>query len=554
MRRHTVIGEEILSVAPSLRPVARLVRASRERAGAATDGTSGEAIPLGASWPSATPRAMRQDRPYQSAIPMDEALEAGQERAGRSYDPRGSGVPRAGRPRRSCDRAAAVVGGVVLLLLPLASPAHGQVVPGEAIVATTARAAAATPAPSSAWTWGRASSSPWPPAHRSSAPPAWPSARRASCTSPTSAHPPCSGWIPRPAWPSRSSRDLRWSSRGASPSGPTARCGWPPAGRRVDTPAGPAHGRGHPGGRRAATRGAQRARPRPRGSAVVADVRAAGSGAVLRRIRPRAPARAPPAGRSGPARARARVGRRPVGHRRRWPRPARPGARGDDTGLLFRALAARTSGCALESRPSRAALVTDRGPAGPGGGAPARTQPRARRSPPALRSSIPTASRSSRRRRPRRRASRSSRRPSAAASRVASGTRPPRCSRAPLSLPVRAVPARRPLRRGLRDGHLVPGLGAHSRHLHGQAGRPQPRAGLPRPGRASPHARPLPRLQAGPRGFAKVGGPGLQRLRWNGRLRGRALPPGRYGLYARARDRAGNPSRQRHRAFRIARR
>ena len=55
-------------------------------------------------------------------------------------------------------------------------------------------------------------------------------------------------------------------------------------------------------------------------------------------------------------------------------------------------------------------------------------------------------------------------------------------------------------------------------------------------------------------GFAKVGGPGLQRLRWNGRLRGRALPPGRYGLYARARDRAGNPSRLRHRAFRIARR
>ena len=92
MRRHTLIGEEILNVAPSLRPVARLVRASHERwdGGGYPDGTSGDAIPLGARIVAVCDSysAMRQDRPYQGARPVDEALEELERGAGRSYDPR----------------------------------------------------------------------------------------------------------------------------------------------------------------------------------------------------------------------------------------------------------------------------------------------------------------------------------------------------------------------------------------------------------------------------------------------------------------------------------
>ena len=50
MRRHTIIGEDILNAAPALQPVAALVRASHERwdGRGYPDGTAGEEIPQGA--------------------------------------------------------------------------------------------------------------------------------------------------------------------------------------------------------------------------------------------------------------------------------------------------------------------------------------------------------------------------------------------------------------------------------------------------------------------------------------------------------------------------
>ena len=50
MRQHTIVGERILSAAPALTPVARLVRASHERWDGAgyPDGLAGQEIPLGA--------------------------------------------------------------------------------------------------------------------------------------------------------------------------------------------------------------------------------------------------------------------------------------------------------------------------------------------------------------------------------------------------------------------------------------------------------------------------------------------------------------------------
>ena len=50
IRQHTIIGERILSAAPALMPVAKLVRASHERwdGSGYPDGLAGEEIPLGA--------------------------------------------------------------------------------------------------------------------------------------------------------------------------------------------------------------------------------------------------------------------------------------------------------------------------------------------------------------------------------------------------------------------------------------------------------------------------------------------------------------------------
>lgn len=63
--------------------------------------------------------------------------------------------------------------------------------------------------------------------------------------------------------------------------------------------------------------------------------------------------------------------------------------------------------------------------------------------------------------------------------------------------------------------------------------------------------RPCPLFRKLRGGFAVTGAAGLNRVGFNGRLRGRALPPGRYRLVAVATDAAGNASQPARRPFRI---
>ena len=91
MRRHTIIGEEILNVAPALQPVAKLVRASHERwdGSGYPDGLAGDEIPLGARVVAVCDAfsAMTQDRPYHSGLAPTEALDEVRRSAGRHFDP-----------------------------------------------------------------------------------------------------------------------------------------------------------------------------------------------------------------------------------------------------------------------------------------------------------------------------------------------------------------------------------------------------------------------------------------------------------------------------------
>jgi two-component system cell cycle response regulator len=91
MRRHTIIGEDILNVAPALQPVAALVRASHERwdGKGYPDGTSGDEIPRGARIVAVCDAfsAMVQDRPYQSGLSVSEAVAEIKRCAGTNFDP-----------------------------------------------------------------------------------------------------------------------------------------------------------------------------------------------------------------------------------------------------------------------------------------------------------------------------------------------------------------------------------------------------------------------------------------------------------------------------------
>jgi diguanylate cyclase (GGDEF)-like protein len=92
VRRHTLVGERIISAAPALTVVARLVRSSHER----WDGTgypdalAGESIPLGARTIAVADAfdAMTSDRPYRAAIAHAEALHELERCAGTQFDPR----------------------------------------------------------------------------------------------------------------------------------------------------------------------------------------------------------------------------------------------------------------------------------------------------------------------------------------------------------------------------------------------------------------------------------------------------------------------------------
>jgi diguanylate cyclase (GGDEF)-like protein len=92
MREHTVVGERILSAAPALRPVGRLVRSSHERwdGGGYPDGLAGERIPLGARIIAVCDAfdAMRQARPYAASMSEADALAEVRRCAGTQFDPR----------------------------------------------------------------------------------------------------------------------------------------------------------------------------------------------------------------------------------------------------------------------------------------------------------------------------------------------------------------------------------------------------------------------------------------------------------------------------------
>jgi HD-GYP domain-containing protein (c-di-GMP phosphodiesterase class II) len=91
MREHTILGERIVSAAPSLAPVGRLIRASHERwdGRGYPDGLAGESIPLAARiiFASDAYDAITADRPYSPARGPETALEELRHGAGSQFDP-----------------------------------------------------------------------------------------------------------------------------------------------------------------------------------------------------------------------------------------------------------------------------------------------------------------------------------------------------------------------------------------------------------------------------------------------------------------------------------
>ena len=91
MRKHTVVGERIVSASPALRPVGRIVRSSHER-------WDGKAIPTGSRvGTSRSPSrivcacdafsAMTTSRPYHEAMSVDAALAELERCSGSQFDP-----------------------------------------------------------------------------------------------------------------------------------------------------------------------------------------------------------------------------------------------------------------------------------------------------------------------------------------------------------------------------------------------------------------------------------------------------------------------------------
>jgi two-component system cell cycle response regulator len=91
IRQHTIVGERILSAAPALTPVAKLVRASAERwdGKGYPDGLAGGDIPLGARIVAVCDafHAMTSARPYRSALEFEEAIGELRRCAGEQFDP-----------------------------------------------------------------------------------------------------------------------------------------------------------------------------------------------------------------------------------------------------------------------------------------------------------------------------------------------------------------------------------------------------------------------------------------------------------------------------------
>jgi diguanylate cyclase (GGDEF)-like protein len=92
IRQHTIVGERILAVSPALRKIGRLVRYSHERwdGSGYPDGLVGDEIPLGARIIAVCDAydAMTSDRPYQTAVSIDDALLELRRCAGSQFDPK----------------------------------------------------------------------------------------------------------------------------------------------------------------------------------------------------------------------------------------------------------------------------------------------------------------------------------------------------------------------------------------------------------------------------------------------------------------------------------
>ncbi len=90
VRQHTVVGERILGASPSLRPIARIVRATHERWDGAgyPDGLAGREIPIEARIVFACDAfgAMTADRPYRKAMSEAAALAELERCAGTQFD------------------------------------------------------------------------------------------------------------------------------------------------------------------------------------------------------------------------------------------------------------------------------------------------------------------------------------------------------------------------------------------------------------------------------------------------------------------------------------
>jgi two-component system cell cycle response regulator len=91
IHRHTLVGERILSAAPSLSRIARLVRSTHERVDGLgyPDGLSDTDIPLLSRIISACDAffAMIEDRPYRSAMASEDAIAELRRCAGAQFDP-----------------------------------------------------------------------------------------------------------------------------------------------------------------------------------------------------------------------------------------------------------------------------------------------------------------------------------------------------------------------------------------------------------------------------------------------------------------------------------
>jgi putative nucleotidyltransferase with HDIG domain len=91
MKEHSAAGAEIVGAIESLRPFARIVRAHHERFDGRgyPDGLSGSRIPLAARIVAVVDafHAMIDERPYSTAVTIDEAIAELQRHAGTQFDP-----------------------------------------------------------------------------------------------------------------------------------------------------------------------------------------------------------------------------------------------------------------------------------------------------------------------------------------------------------------------------------------------------------------------------------------------------------------------------------